>query len=80
MADYSDEVDEAFLNKHGVDGLSSNVDRMNAQYDVAKALLLQQYSHLSGELQKRAEEDYNAELSLWTLVLENVACAEDVSQ
>ena len=80
MADYSEEVDEAFLKAHGDDPFPSNAHRMNARYEVAKALFQQQYYHLSGELAEQAEEDHNEELSVWTVVLENISCAEDVSQ
>ena len=79
MAEYPDEVDEAFLNAHG-DGPFSSTQRMNARYDVAKSLFLHDYHQLSGELEERAEEHHQAELSVWTLVLQNIACAEDVSR
>lgn len=77
MADYPEEVNEVLLQKHG-DTFASNADRMNTRYNVAKTLLEQEYSHLSSELEVKAGERHDAELSEWDLSLETLSRAGDV--
>jgi len=79
MFEYPDVVDKAYLDKYGDDSLAS-IQKINLRYDVAKALFVERYSHLTAELEEKADEQLNEELDQWNLVMEDISSAENVSE
>ena len=80
MLDYAREVNTAFVSWHGDGKNFSNAQRLNLRYDVAKALLNGQYSHLINELDNKAKAQHDAEMDEWNLILDDISLAEDVPQ
>ena len=80
MLDYTHEVNTAFMSRHGNGKNFSNAQRLNLQYNVAKALLNGQYSHLINELDNKAKAQHDAEMDEWNLILDDISLAEDVPQ
>lgn len=80
MLDYSDAVDAVFLQRHGECKYISNAQKLNMRYEVAKALLHQKYSHITGALEKKATEQHKVDLNEWNLVLDDISAAQDVAQ
>lgn len=46
--------------------------------EVGKSLLTSKYPSITTELNKRATNQHNAELSEWSLVLDNITSAQDI--
>ena len=80
MLDYPDTVKAAFIHRHGDGENLSSAQKMNVRHDVAKALLARQYSHLTGELDKKAIDQHNMAVAEWNLILDDVSFAQDISQ
>ena len=80
MLDYAHEVNTAFVSWHGDGKNFSNTQRLNLRYDMAKALLNGQYSHLINELDNKVKVQHDAEMDEWNLILDDISLAEDVLQ
>ena len=78
MLDYPEAVKASFIHRYGDGGKIPSAQRMNFRYDVAKSLLAQKYSHLTGDLEAKAIRQHDAELDEWNLILDGVSFAEDV--
>jgi hypothetical protein len=80
MLEYPDEVERVFAKTHADDQLFSGAQKMNIRYELAKTLLHEDYPDLKDELQKKADDQYEASLGEWNLILDDISFAEDVSQ
>ena len=79
MFEYPEAVSAYLLHRYGPGNDLTNVEKMNRRYDVAKTLFASKYSHLTNELNSRASDEYKAELQEWSLILDNISSATDVS-
>lgn len=81
MADYPEVVSAAFNLQHGDPAKSlSGAQRMNLRSDIARGMVSGQYSHIVGELERKAMDDHEKELNQWNLFLTDISEAEDVSR
>lgn len=79
MADYGDEVNDAYRKRYGGESVSKT-QKMNFRFDVARALLHDRFSHLMGELDRKADAQHQVDINQWNLVLDDISAAADVSQ
>lgn len=80
MLDYADTVKTAFALRHGDGGDLTNSQKMNTRQKLAKALLVDQYSHLKDELDEKALAQQEKDTKEWNLVLDDISSAKDVPQ
>ena len=78
MLDYPQELNSAFVSRHGDGKNLGSAQRMNLRSELAKKMLSAQYSHLTQELEKKAAEQHEREMSQWNLTLEDLSEAPDV--
>ena len=80
MLEHRKEVDSAFLERHSDGDSLPGVLKMNILYDLAKTLFNEKYSHLEDKLKRRADEQHDAELEEWNMILEDVSLSPDTPQ
>ena len=80
MLDHSDEVSAAVASRCADGAKLTNPQLMNLRYEVARSLLGSKDPSLTEELGKKATIQHEAALNEWSLVLEDISTAEDVSQ
>ena len=80
MLDYSRELSATFVAKYGDGRNLKSAERMNFQHDLAKAMLSNEYSRLTNELENKAKAHHSVEMDKWNLILDNIALASDVAQ
>jgi len=80
MSEYPLEVNAAFVSRHGDGKDLTSAQRLNSRYDVAKALLSNQYSHLVGQLDKKAAAQHSIEMDEWSMILEDISLVGDVGR
>lgn len=80
MLDYPAEVHATFVSWYTDGKGMSSSQRMNTHYETAKFLLKNQFSHLSGELEQKAAIQHEADMDQWSLIMNDISAAKDVSQ
>ena len=73
-------VDAAFISAHGEARGMDRVERMNRRHDLAKRILYgEQHKSKIPDLEKRAREHHELEVSQWSMALEDIELAPDVN-
>ena len=80
MLDHVDVINTSFLHRFSDSKDLSNAQKMNARHDLARSLLAGQYSHLIGELTQKATDQHDAEVNEWSLTLDDISSAEDITR
>ncbi|KAF9777748.1 hypothetical protein BJ322DRAFT_1025590 [Thelephora terrestris] len=80
MLDHADKVDEAVAIRCANCLQLSSCEMMNLRYEVTQSLLQSKDPRFVEQLEQRAAAQHEAALKVWSLALEDVATAEDVSQ
>ena len=79
MADYADILNTSFAAEHGNGKSLGGSERMNLRYNMAKTMLSDDYSHLKSGLVEKADAEHEAALEEWSLTLQDISSAVDVS-
>jgi hypothetical protein len=81
MSDYATDVNAALLTRCPDPSALSAAQKLNMRYDVAKTLLSsEKYSHLTEELDAKAVAQHDIDATEWSLALEDISSAKDVSR
>jgi hypothetical protein len=80
MLDYPVEVNATFVSWYSDSRALTNSQKMNLCYDMAKLLLSNWFSHLINNLNQKAADQHKADIDEWSLMLQDVSAAKDISQ
>ena len=80
MLDYPYKVNAAFAGWYGNSKNLSNMQCLNFQHDVAKAILSDRHSHLTKELEKKAKAQHAIDMEEWNMILNSITLSNDPAQ
>jgi len=79
MQDYPQELNAAFVSRHGDGKNLSSSERLNLRAQLAKSMVSGQFSHLVKDLEQKAAKQHEKDMKEWDLILEDISEASDIS-